>query len=200
MQLNVNKIGSFITEKVICKPLDYIGSRKIMNGLNRGYQSNNAKIIAGVSVASIVLKDGLGGYLYVKQSLNNKNIPEEKRGFVAAMDAVNCVFMIGMQIGMFFLFNKVQDKLFGKCFGKYFNRSALKGYLARLRGQKGMENLTQLDFSKGANKYESTVSSAFKQITSLVATTIFAKRIAVPLAATPAADYAKDWMDKRQAA
>ena len=199
MPLNINKIGSFITEKVICKPLDYIGNMKAMNGLNKGYQSNNANIIAGVSVASIVLKDGLGGYLYVKQSLNNKDIPDEKRGFVAAMDAVNCVFMIGLQIGMFFLFNKVQDKLFGKFFGKYFNRSALKGYLARLRGHEGMENLTKVDFAKGANKYENTVSSAFKQITSLVVTSIFAKRVLVPLGATPTTDLVKDWFDKKAA-
>ena len=199
MQLNINKIGSFITEKVICKPLNYIGNMKAMNNLNKGYQTNNAKIIAGVSVASIVLKDGLGCYLYVKQSLNNKKIPEDKRKFVAALDAVNGIFMIGMQIAMFFLFNKVQDKLFGKCFGKYFSRSALKGYLARLKGHKGMENITKVDFAKGADKYENNVGSAFKQITSLIATSIFAKRVLVPLGATPTADLAKDWFDKKAA-
>ena len=189
MPLNINKI--------ICKPLDAIGKLKVMENLNRGYQSNNAKIIAGVSVGSIVLKDGLGCVMYVNQSLNNKKIPEEKRKFVAALDLVNGILMVGMQIGMFFLFNKCQDKLFNKCFGKYFNRSALKGYMARLKNKKGMENLTGIDFQKGADKYIGTVANAFKQLTSLVVTSIIAKRVIVPFISTPLADKAKSWMDKK---
>lgn len=196
MPLNVGKIGTFINDKLICKPLNYIGNMKFLDGLNRGYQLDNAKIIAGVSVGSIVLKDGLGCVMYVKQSLNNKKIPEKKRKFVAALDLVNGILMVGTQIGMFFLFNKCQDKLFKKCFGKYFNRSALKGYMARLKGKTGMENLAGLDFHKGAGKYMGTVANAFKQLTSLIVTSIIAKRVIVPFISTPLADKAKGWMDK----
>ena len=170
MPLNVGKIGTFISDKLICKPLNAIGNMKCIEKLSKGYQSNDAKIIAGVSVGSIVLKDGLGCVMYVKQSLNNEKIPEEKRKFVAALDLINGILMVGTQIGMFFLFNKCQDKLFKKCFGKFFNRSALKGYMARLKGAKGMENLTGLDFHKGASNYKGTVATAFKQLTSLVVT------------------------------
>lgn len=197
MPLNINKIGSFINEKLICKPLDAVGKMKVMDRLSRGYQSNNAKIIAGVSVGSIVLKDGLGCVMYVNQSLNNKKIPEEKRKFVAALDLVNGILMVGTQIGMFFLFNKCQDKLFKKCFGKYFNRSALKGYMARLKGKKEMENLTGVAFHKDAGKYIETVANAFKQLTSLIVTSIIAKRVIVPFISTPLADKAKGWMDKK---
>jgi len=194
MPLNINKIGSFINEKLICKPLDAVGKLKIMERFNQGYQSNDAKIIAGVSVGSIVLKDGLGCVMYVNQSLNNKKIPEEKRKFVAALDLVNGILMVGIQIAMFFLFNKCQDKLFKKCFGKYFSRSALKGYMARLKGK---ENLTGVDFYKGADKYEGTVANAFKQLTSLIVTSIIAKRVIVPFISTPLADKAKGLMDKK---
>ena len=197
MPLNINKIGSFINEKLICKPLDAVGKMKVMDRLSRGYQSNNAKIIAGVSVGSIVLKDGLGCVMYVNQSLNNKKIPEEKRKFVAALDLVNGILMVGTQIGMFFLFNKCQDKLFKKCFGKYFNRSALKGYMARLKGKKEMENLTGVAFHNDAGKYIGTVANAFKQLTSLIVTSIIAKRVIVPFISTPLADKAKGWMDKK---
>ncbi|MBO7672806.1 hypothetical protein J6S88_05280 [bacterium] len=196
MPLNIGKIGTFVNN-MVCKPLNAIGNMKIMNGLNKGYQSNNAKIIAGVSVASIVLKDGLGCVMYVKQSLNNKKIPEEKRKFVAALDLINGILMVGTQIGMFFLFNKCQDKLFKKYFGKYFSRSARKGYMARLKNIPGMENLAGLDFHKGADKYMGTVASAFKQLTSLIVTSIIAKRIIVPFLSTPLADSAKAWMDKK---
>ena len=192
MLLSVEKIG-----KLICKPLDAIGNTKVMDKLSHGYQLNNANVIAGVSVGSIVLKDGLGCVMYVNQSLNNKKIPEEKRKFVAALDLVNGILMVGTQIGMFFLFNKCQDKLFKKCFGKYFNRSALKGYMARLQGKKGMEKLAGIDFHKGADKYIGTVANAFKQLTSLVVTSIIAKRVIVPFISTPLADKAKAWMDKK---
>ena len=39
----------------------------------------NAAWIAGLGVASVILKDGFGCYLYVKQSLNNKKIPNYKK-------------------------------------------------------------------------------------------------------------------------
>lgn len=197
MPLNIKKIGSFINEKLICKPLDTVGNLKVMERFNQGYQSNDAKIIAGVSVGSIVLKDGLGCVMYVNQSLNNKKIPEEKRKFVAALDLVNGILMVGTQIAMFFLFNKCQDKLFKKCFGKYFNRSALKGYMARLKGKEEMGNLKGIDFHKGADKYAGTVANAFKQLTSLIVTSIIAKRVIVPFISTPLADKAKGWMDKK---
>ena len=61
------------------------------------YEKDDAKLIAGVGVASIVAKDGLGCYLYVKQSLNNDKIPEDKRKFVAALDLANGGLMIAMQ-------------------------------------------------------------------------------------------------------
>lgn len=50
------------------------------------YEKDNAKFMSAIGVTSIVLKDGLGCYLYVKQSLNNEKIPEDKRKFVAALD------------------------------------------------------------------------------------------------------------------
>lgn len=69
-------------------------------------RSNEAKFAASMLVLSIVSKDIVGGVLYTSQSWNNKKIPEEKRKFVAMVDAMNCLVMVGGQ----FLASKLIEK------------------------------------------------------------------------------------------
>lgn len=78
-----------------------------------------AQYAAKMMVGSIVSKDIINCYYYTTQSYNNKKIPEEKRGFVAAMDFVNGVINVVGQIAAFmcvdkFLTPKIESFYTGK--------------------------------------------------------------------------------------
>ena len=152
-------------------------------------KNNNRKYIDGLGVASIVAKDGLGCYLYVTQSMNNKDIPDDKRKFVAALDLTNGLLMIGFQILMFFtVSNKVcQTKMFDKAFGKMFNRPVKKLYQAIIKTKPGHEHLDDIKYSQDFNNFRGKVKDAFGGFTSLIAATIVGKRMLVPFIATPLA-------------
>ncbi len=193
---SIGKVGTAMKENLIYKPMKWLGDNKWQKKLNKGYQVNDANIIGGVGVASILLKDGLGCYMYVTQSLNNEKIPEDKRKFVAALDLVNGVLMMSLQFLMFKTISnkKFQGKMFDKMFGKFFDRKAAKGYAAALGGTEKFKGITGDKFHPALQNYKDTISSAFAQITSLAAATIVAKRMIVPFIATPLAGKAKDWM------
>lgn len=194
--VSIGKIGTAMKENLLYKPVKWMGDLNAMKKMNKNYQQGNDNVISAVGVTSIVLRDGLGCYLYVTQSLNNEKIPEDKRKFVAALDLVNGVLMMGLQIGMFFCFNKAQDKLFSKTLGKNFNRSAAKGYHAALAKTEKFKGISGDDFHPALDQYKGTIVSAFKQVSSLAATTIIAKRMIVPFISTPLAGKAKDWMSR----
>lgn len=160
------------------------------------YEKDDAKFIAGVGVASIVAKDGLGCYLYVKQSLNNDKIPEDKRKFVAALDLANGGLMIAMQLLMFFtISNKIiQAKMFDKLFGKFFNRTANKALKIQLSKSDKLKELSGKDFHQARLNDRKGLEKAFAYLTSLGAATLLAKRVIVPFIATPLADKTKAWM------
>ena len=125
----IPKINPFL-ETTVMKPLRWASERSFIKKAGNKVFDNNRKYIDGLGVASIVAKDGLGCYLYVTQSLNNKEIPDDKRKFVAALDLTNGLLMIGFQILMFFtVSHKVcQTKMFDKFFGKMFDRPIKKTY------------------------------------------------------------------------
>ena len=160
------------------------------------YEMDNAKFMSMIGVSSIVLKDGLGCYLYVKQSLNNKKIPEDKRKFVAALDLANGGLMIAMQLLMFFTISnkKFQDKMFNKFFGKHFTRSANKALKAKLQKIDKLKDLSGRQFHYAREADKKGLKNAFSYLTSLAAATLFAKRVIVPFIATPLADKTKAWM------
>lgn len=204
MNLAINKIGAPLkkignsVDRACTKPLNWLADRKCMDYLGDQFFKNNNKLITGISIASIVLKDGYGCYLYVKQSLNNKKIPEDKRKFVAALDLTNGGLMIAAQILMAVTISnkKVQEKMFNKLFGKYFERSAQKGMKTVLQSKESLQGLSGKKFHAGFDKYKKDIISAFGHITSLVAATMIGKRMIVPFIATPLADKAKAWMSK----
>ncbi len=193
---SIGKVGTAMKENLIYKPMKWLGDNKWQKKLNKGYQVNDASIIGTVGIASILLKDGLGCYMYVTQSLNNEKIPEDKRKFVAALDLVNGVLMMSLQFLMHKTISnkKFQAKTFDKMFGKFFDRKAAKGYAAALGGTEKFKGITGDKFHPALQNYKDTISSAFAQITSLAAATIVAKRMIVPFIATPLAGKAKDWM------
>ncbi len=194
---NIGKIGTSLKENLLYKPANWIGNTKfVKNTLGRKYQLNDDNIITAVGVGSVVAKDGIGCVLYTYQSLHNESIPEDKRPFVAALDLTNGLLMISTQIAMTIGFTKFQNKLFAKTLGKYFNRSAAKGYQSVLSKTKEFKGIGGDEFHPAFEKYKGTITSAFTQITGLALSTIVAKRMIVPFLSTPLADSAKKWMMK----
>lgn len=194
---SISKIGTSLKENLLYKPVNWIGKTNLVkNKLGKSYQKNIDNVITGVGVFSVVAKDGVNCFLYTTQSLHNQSIPEDKRPFVAALDLTNGILMMSTQIAMTIGFAKVQNKLFNKTFGKYFNRSAAKGYQSVLSKTKEFKGLGGDEFHPAFEKYKGTITSAFNQITSLVLATIVAKRMIVPFLSTPLADSAKKWMMK----
>ena len=65
--------------KWVEKAMKWLSESKLMtNKIYPNYEKkDNLHFMAMIGVLSIVLKDGLGCYLYVKQSLNNKEIPDK---------------------------------------------------------------------------------------------------------------------------
>ena len=158
----------------------------------------NSAWIAGLGVTSIVLKDGLGCYLYVKQSLNNKDIPEDKRKFVAALDLANGGIMILFQVLMTLTISKkvFQEKMFNKLFGKKFNRQASKSIQAIMETKDNLKGKVKgnQEFHKAFNDYKDSAIAALGTVTTLLAATTVGKRILTPFIATPLADKTKEWM------
>ena len=193
--------------KWIEKSLKWLSESSLLkNKIYPNYEKkDNLHFMAMIGVLSIILKDGLGCYLYVKQSLNNKEIPDDKRKFVAALDLANGGLMIATQILAFFTIqNKtVQKNLFNSLFGKKFTRTAAKATQAKLKKiNDKFANMTGDEFHKGHEDYKKGISTAFGYLITLAASSIFAKRVVVPFIATPLADKTKAWMcrnDKPQA-
>ena len=185
------------------KTIKWISVRKWMkNKVFPNYEIDDAKFMSMIGVTSIVLKDGLGCYFYVNQSLHNEKIPEDKRKFVAALDLANGGLMILMQLLLFFTISnrKVQDKIFDKLFGKNFTRSANKALQDKLRQLDKLQNMTGKDFHKAREADKKGLKNAFSYITSLAAATLIGKRIIVPFIATPLADKTEKWMNRNNKA
>ena len=200
--LNVSSIGKTVKpymqtlNKWCEKPFQALANAKPMSKVNNHYIADKTKFITGLGVASIVLKDGVGCYMYVTQSLNNKEIPEDKRKFVAALDLANGGLMILMQLLMFFTISnkKVQKYLFDNLYGKHFNRDASKGYQAMLKNTDLLKDMKGSDFHQVLNGVKKDAKDAFANVTALFAATIIGKRVIVPFIATPLADKAKKWI------
>ena len=156
----------------------------------------NAAWIAGLGVASVILKDGFGCYLYVKQSLNNKKIPEDKRKFVAALDLANGGLMILLQILLTYTISKkaFQEKMFNKLFGKLFNRQSSKSVQAVMEQKLPGKVKGNQEFHRAFESYKDASIAAFGSLTTLIAATTVGKRIITPFIATPLADKTKEWM------
>lgn len=201
MSPSIKPIANTVVDYTLRKPMKKLSETKFLRYVSGKYNATEAeklKFMSTIGVSSIVIKDGLGCYLYVKQSLNNDKIPADKRKFVAALDLANGGLMIGMQLLTFFTISneKLQKKVFNKIFGKRFERSATKGMQAILNNQEKLKGMTGEEFHKGMGKYQKNIFSAFSYLTTLVASSIFAKRVVVPFIATPLADKTKAWMSR----
>lgn len=192
-------------QKIVSKPVQFVANNKYMKKFCDKFEEAPDKMIAYTTIASIVGKDTIGCYLYVKQSLNNEKIPEEKRSFVAALDLTNGLLMIMSQLAAFFIIDNkiVQSKMFDKFFGKLFENKAIDRTVSQIRnvikrGSDGMAKPSKAVVKAEIKKFKKISQDMFKFVTSLVASTIVAKRIIVPFLATPLAGWAQEkFIDKR---
>ena len=179
---------------IVAKTLGAISKSKPMKALTKGFQGNYADALAWTTVGSIVLKDGIGCYKYVTQSLNNDKIPEKRRSFVTSMDLTNGILMIGTQLAMFGIMKKYSEPMFNYFFKKSFNPKMKSEMLTKLRmeaAQEGKE-LRKVDVGQ---KYEDARDKAldlFKFVFDVGIATIIGKRILTPFAATPLAKIVED--------
>ena len=195
-------------ESVIAKPVQVIANNSYMKKFCDKFEMSPDKWLGITTIASIVGKDSVGCYMYVKQSLNNEKIPEEKRSFVASLDLTNGLLMIVSQLIAFFTLNKpsVQNKLFGKFFDKIFEAQAVRRLITRIRNATAIKGETSLSSNKlekvavkaEIDKIKKGAKDMFGFITSLIASTTIAKRIVVPFIATPLAGWAQEkFIDKK---
>ena len=172
---------------------------KPLKKLGKWFEKNPEGALAGATVTSIILKDGIGCAMYVTQSLNNKKIPDEKRKFVAALDLTNGLLMILAQIGMFFAMRKYSGPIFKKIFGKSFSALAKNHTISRMQmkaAKVGKGWAKRLKLEKVFDKVEKSGLDLFKFVADIAAATIIGKRVIVPLIATPLAKKVEAWMNK----
>lgn len=189
---NISKISSqAIGGATNTKPMTWLGKK---------FNINEEKALAMTAVTSIIIKDGVGCAMYVKQSLGNDKIPEKKRKFVAALDLTNGLLMIGAQIAMFFAMRKFSEPIFNKLFNKSFNEKTQRFISSRLRmqqAQRGETSSRKLEIDKVFNnEVRKDGLDLFKFIADIAAATIIGKRIIVPFIATPLASKVEKWMNK----
>jgi len=191
--------------KIAGKPFQVLANNKYMQKFCDKFEVSPDKMIEYTTIASLLGKDTIGCYMYVRQSLNNEKIPEEKRSFVAALDLTNGGLMILSQLITYITLSRpaVQNKLFGKFFDKVFDTKTVKNLITTIRNEtrvKGNINVTKVEkavVNAEIEKVKKTVKDVFGFITSLIASTTIAKRIIVPFLATPMADWAQEnFIDK----
>ena len=170
--------------------------------LDKKFQKDPEKALAYLTVASIIAKDGYGCYMYVKQSLNNKEIPEKRRNFVAATDLTNGALMILAQIAMFAAMRKYSEPLFNKLFKKSFNPKLECEIAERIRmnqKQVGKSISRKIEIGKEHKEVRKDALEAFKYVLEIGAATIIGKRVIVPFISTPLANIVKDkWEAKNK--
>lgn len=188
-----------IAMRGISSVIGALSNIKPMKKLGDKFVANPSKALADLSVASLIAKDGVGCAMYVYQSLNNEKIPEDKRKFVAALDLTNGGLMMLSQYLMFRGMQKYSGKIFDGIFKKSFNRANISNAVSRARmsANQLMETVyKKLKIEKDFEGFKKEAFGVFEFCMNLIAATIIAKRMVVPLLATPLASKVEKWMNK----
>lgn len=209
----VSGIGKF-THTVatgVGKVLDKTAQLKpIQKGIELG-KKDPTKFATNMLLFSIVSKDAVGCYLYTTQSLNNKKIPEEKRKFVASMDLMNGILMVG---GQTIVGKLLVDKFMIPKFESHFTKKTLSNSnISKTVTEtiaKNADKLKEMGVDGKKLNIESIAQTVAKTskapfikglgiLTTAIATTAIIKRTVVPLLSTPLAGKMTDFMDKKSA-
>lgn len=111
----MTKVSSF--NQYVGKTMNDIATKTfIAKSLEKGFK-NPAEYAAKMMVLSFITKDAVNCALYTYQSATNEKIPEDKRGFVAALDFFNGILNVGGQMASFYL---VEQFLLPKWQGKLY--------------------------------------------------------------------------------
>lgn len=178
---------------------------------------NPGKFASTMLVTSIVSKDFIGCIFYTLQSFFNEKLPEAKRKFVAALDLMNGILMVGGQL----VIGKIVDAKFTP-----WLKSKLTGVITNEKGKEidinpnallHKDNIKKLikkvADSRNITLDEKLIDKIAKRIAdthtkvleiglgifiAALATTAFIKRTIVPLISTPLAGWFRDkFMNKK---
>lgn len=166
---------------------------------------NPAKFAGQMALLSALTKDAVNCYYYTTQSLNNEKIPEDKRGFVAAMDLVNGVINVGLQFTLGAWIDKNSGDWFNKIVGEKLDTNKTteiaKKVADTLKVEHAGENISTaqiknylieksvLGLKGGKMKW---LGIGFSTITMLIATQVISKRVFTPFLAPPIAGWVKE--------
>lgn len=175
-----------------------LAKSKPMNRALNYIEANPANAARMILMANVA-KDAINCGFYTYQSLNNKDIPEEKRKFVASLDLANGLLMISTQLlaGLWFTTKSVQSKICNSLFGKV--ASNYEQFINNKYPKIDNQDLqAKIQRSIDHKKIFGKCKSGFTAISTVVITTIIAKRVIVPFIATPLASWFKNsYMDKK---
>lgn len=199
------------------KAFNYLAKQKSMiKQLDKGI-TNPGKFASTMLVTSIVSKDFIGCIFYTLQSFFNEKLPELKRKFVAALDLMNGILMIGGQL----IIGKVIEAKFTP-----WAKSKFTGVITDEKGKEIVKNENALLYKDNVKKLinkvagshnitldEKLIDKIVKRIAdthtklleiglgifiTALATTAFIKRTIVPLISTPLAAWFRDkFMNKK---
>jgi hypothetical protein len=174
------------------------GNKKIDNLLTK--LVNDPKFSLRFLILANTAKDAINCGFYVNQSLNNKDIPEEKRKFVAALDMANGILMIGAQLllGFKFTSKEVQDKITKKLFGNLEKKATTFVNKSIISNPTNFTADLRIKLRNTAKLIPESCKKGFTAISTIIVTTVLAKRVIVPFIATPTASWLKkNYMDKK---
>jgi hypothetical protein len=148
---------------------------------------DNPNSVVAFLLAANVAKDVLKHGTYAYQSINNKEIPADKRKYVASLDIAMGLATVAAQIvtGLTIANEKLQNAIAKKLFGKLLDPSS--------DISKNLKNMT-LDGKKilEAEKLFRGCSKGFIAVSTLVVSQIIAKRLLVPFVAPALASNIKN--------
>jgi len=181
---------------IINKPIKYFANSNLMERACQRYRANDGSYITAFSVGALIAKDAYNCGIYVAKNERNQAIPEDKRRYISMFDIMNFLLITGVQLLTYATIAKkaTQAKIFDKVLGKHFNPEKLSEIEKKL--QKKFPDMSADEISENINKYKGSVALAFKHLFSLVTTVILAKRVLVPLIATPLAEKAEKKFSK----
>lgn len=193
------------------KGLDFANKHLWLKKVSDYGYKNPDSFANGMLIASIASKDVIGCGLYVYQSFHNKDIPEDKRGAVAALDLVNGVLMVGGQVVIAKIFEKhVTSYLFDKFAGKKLDKDTLEEHAGKFVEQQKQlgKNVDIKEVGERMIKEFGSESKNYKALrggaglfVSFLLTTALTKRVLVPFIATPIAGWYKNkFMGKKNKA
>ncbi|MBO7672753.1 hypothetical protein J6S88_05010 [bacterium] len=176
---------------IINKPIKSFANSGLMERVCKRYRANDGNYIAAFSIGAMILKDAYNCGIYVAKNERNKSIPDDKRRYISMFDVMNFLLITGVQILTYLTIAQkaTQAKIFDKVLGKHFNPEKMS--LLEQKLQKKFPDMTSGEITQNINKYKDTIALSFEHLFSLITTLILAKRVIVPLFATPLAEKAE---------